>query len=92
MVKGSDSDLSFPTLTPYNRVLEKLIVAQPVKKSFAFHETRSFVTVFTRAFLDHTVKKLNPVDIITRLKMLFNIFLPSARRPHKWYLPFTFPH
>jgi hypothetical protein len=35
--------------TPWNRVLEKLIVPQLVKKFQAFYETQRFITVFTTA-------------------------------------------
>jgi hypothetical protein len=36
-------------MTPWSRVLlEKLIVAQPVKKFPAFYGIRRFITVFTR--------------------------------------------
>jgi hypothetical protein len=42
--------LSFFVITPWSRVLlEKLIVAQPVKKFSAFYRIRSFISVFTRA-------------------------------------------
>jgi len=35
-------------LTPWSRVLEKMIVTQLVKKFTAFYGTRRFITVFTR--------------------------------------------
>jgi len=37
------------TLTPWTRVLEKLIVTQLVEKFSAFYEARKFITVFTRS-------------------------------------------
>jgi len=38
------------SLTPQNKILlEKLIVAQLVKKCLAFHGNRRFITVFTTA-------------------------------------------
>jgi hypothetical protein len=36
-------------LTPWSKVLEKLIVTQLTKKFLAFYGTRNFVTVFTTA-------------------------------------------
>jgi len=36
-------------LTPWNRVLEKLIVTKLIKKYPAFYGTRRYITVFTRA-------------------------------------------
>jgi hypothetical protein len=37
------------TRTPRNRLLEKLIGSQLVKKFSAFYGTQSFITAFTRA-------------------------------------------
>jgi len=36
-------------LTPWNRVLEKLIFTQLVKKFLAFYGTTKFFTMFTRS-------------------------------------------
>jgi hypothetical protein len=37
------------TRTPRNRLLEKLIGPQPVKKFSSFYGTQRFITAFTRA-------------------------------------------
>jgi hypothetical protein len=38
---------NYKNLTPWSRILEKLIVTQPVEKVPAFYWTCSFITVFT---------------------------------------------
>jgi hypothetical protein len=66
-------------LTPWGRaLLEKLIVAQIIKK-FAFHETRMFIAVFTRARHRILSQPVDPIHILTSylFKMRFTIIRPS---------------
>jgi len=70
-------------------LLEKLIVAQLVKKFLAFFGTRRFITVFSRS---RQWRQMNPVHNLTpySYKMHLNILIPSTLRTPKLSLPFKF--
>jgi hypothetical protein len=68
-------------LAPRSKVLlEKLAVAQLVKKSPAFYGTRTFITVFTRVHHWSVLSWMNPIHILTFyfLKIEFNIIFAST--------------
>jgi hypothetical protein len=50
--------------TPWNRVFEKTIVAQVLKKFIAFYEIIKIIPVFTTA-PDPIPSQINPVDTLT---------------------------
>jgi hypothetical protein len=80
-------------LTPYNTVLlEKLTVAQLVKKVPAFHGTRRFITVFTRArhlFISWVRRiQFTPSNPISLRSILLILSLQSAAGSSERHLPF----
>jgi hypothetical protein len=68
------------------RVLEKIAVAQQVKKFPASRGIRRFITMFTSVRQQKPVYSLKPY-LIT---VYFNIVFPSTPRSTKWSLPFMF--
>jgi hypothetical protein len=71
-----------------SKVLEKLTVAQPVKKSPAFYGTERFITVLQNPPLVPMLSQLHPVHTFPPYfsKIIFNINLSFTHRP----IPFRF--
>jgi hypothetical protein len=79
--------------TSWSIVLEKLPVAQLVKKFPAFYRTRRFINVFTAArHWALVLSQMNPVHTFPPYssKIHSNIILPSTPRSSEWSLPFRF--
>jgi hypothetical protein len=72
-----------PQLTPWSRVLEKMIVAKLVKK---------FLSLYGISPLVPTLNQMHPVRNFPSnfLKIHSNIILPSMTRFSEWSLPFNF--
>jgi hypothetical protein len=75
-----------PSLNPRNRVYEKLIVAQLMKKSSVFYGTRIFITVFSStchwnlswaSWIQYTTSRLISVILSSHLRLQ----LPSGNFP-----------
>jgi hypothetical protein len=74
-------------LNPWNRVLEKLLVAQLVKKFPTFYEPKGHKSVP----LVPVLSQMNSLHTLISyfFKIHFNITLPSMPRSPKWSLPFS---
>jgi hypothetical protein len=77
-------------LSPCSRhILEKLMVAQLVKEFFTFHETQSFILMYTNArHLDSVLSQLNPMHTIAPYlcKIYFKNNLPYMCLVSQTYL------
>jgi hypothetical protein len=75
------------SLTPWNRVLEKLIVTQLVTKPPAFYGTRRFIIVFTKARY-WSLSCASWIQSTTFHPIYCIIILLSTPRSSEWSLPF----
>ena len=81
-------------ISPWRRILEKLIVPQLVKFA-TFYGTSSVITMFTGArhlplSWARLIQSIHFQSI--SCKAHFNIFLPSTPGFSKWFLFFSFPY
>jgi len=73
-------------------IIEKLTVAQLVKKISAFYEIRNFISVHNILPLDAVLSQMNLIHILTpySFKIHFNITIPSMLRLTQYFLPFRY--
>jgi hypothetical protein len=74
-------------LTPWNKVIEKSIIVQLVKKFTSFYGSR----VHKNPPVDPILTHFNSVHALKFYFLIyFNIIIPSTSRSSKWSRPFRF--